>query len=402
MSGPVLVKGGTVLSLDRGVGNHPAADVLIEGGVVREIGASLRARGAEVIDAAHAIVMPGFVDAHRHVWHTLFRSSSTDPAVIGPHYRPDHLYAATLAGLLGAAAAGITTLVDWCDLGADPALSEAAVQAHADAGLQTVLATPASAQAGAVPPNVTLALASDDPAGWPAARDAGWRIHAHAGMEPGSSVSGPLGGDVTLAHCTNLDDAGFDAVAAAGAGVVICPAMEMTAGIGWPPLQALIDRDIRPGLGAGSELEAPGDLFAQMRAANSVQHATIFEHKLAGKGGVPSLLSTRDVLRYATVYGAAAAGLGAITGSLAPGKQADLVVLAADRPNIAPVNDPIGAVVWGMDTSNVDWVFAGGRALVRNGELTGDAARARDLAETARYEAAGAAGLLAPAEAAHP
>jgi hypothetical protein len=45
--------------------------------------------------------------------------------------------------------------------------------------------------------------------------------------------------------------------------------------------------------------------------------------------------------------------------------QADVLVLRADRPNIFPINDPIGAVVWGMDTSNVDWVFVGGRALMR-------------------------------------
>ena len=60
-----------------------------------------------------------------------------------------------------------------------------------------------------------------------------------------------------------------------------------------------------------------------------------------------------------------------------------MIVLRADRPNIAPVNDPIGAVVWGMDTSNVDWVFVGGASLVEHGELTADVARARDLATTA-------------------
>ena len=61
-----------------------------------------------------------------------------------------------------------------------------------------------------------------------------------------------------------------------------------------------------------------------------------------------------------------------MTGSLEPGKQADIVVLRTDRPNIFPVNDPIGAVVWGMDTSNVDWVFVAGGPVMRGGVLEAD------------------------------
>ena len=110
---------------------------------------------------------------------------------------------------------------------------------------------------------------------------------------------------------------------------------------------------------------------------------------------MPNLLGTRDVIRYATVDGARAAGLSSITGSLSPGKRADVIVLRTDRPNIAPVNDPIGAVVWGMDTSNVDWVFVGGTSLVEHGELTADVARARALATAAQRHVTAAAGLLA-------
>jgi len=106
------------------------------------------------------------------------------------------------------------------------------------------------------------------------------------------------------------------------------------------------------------------------------------------------LLSTREVIRYATIDGARAAGLGGLTGSLVPGKQADIVVLRTDRPNIFPINDPIGAVVWGMDTSNVDWVIAGGRVLMRNGVLDADVARARSLARAAQQRVGAASGVL--------
>ena len=82
-----------------------------------------------------------------------------------------------------------------------------------------------------------------------------------------------------------------------------------------------------------------------------------------------------------------------MTGSLEPGKQADIIMLRTDRPNIFPINDPIGAVVWGMDTSNVDWVFVAGRPLMRGGALEANVDRARDLATTAQQRVAAAAGL---------
>jgi cytosine/adenosine deaminase-related metal-dependent hydrolase len=114
---------------------------------VAEVGPGLRARDAEVVDAIDTIVMPGFVDTHRHTWRSLFRNlgdggSTADAPVstdaLGEHYRPEDVYAATLIGLLGAVEAGITTVVDWSDLPLSDESAEAALQAHADAGLRTV------------------------------------------------------------------------------------------------------------------------------------------------------------------------------------------------------------------------------------------------------------------------
>ncbi len=429
MSERVLIKGGTVLSLDRAVGNMTTSDVLIEDGTITEVGPGLRARNAEVIDATDTIVMPGFVDTHRHTWHSLFRNtilepSPISPATIGPHHSADHFYAATLIGLLGAVEAGITTVVDWADIPDDAPYIEAALQAHADAGLHTVYVA-AQAEWVDAPmdgdriraitarggqPNLTFAFGPRDPSPsslentsrqWAAARGEGLRIHAHVGVDPSQrglvaqlGASSLLGEDVTLIHCTHLDDGDLDAIVSSHTSVSLTPAAEMADGLGAPPLQSFIDKKIRPGLGVGSALASPGDMFAQMRSANSVQHATLFDLKLAGKSGVPNLLTTRDVIRYATIDGATAIGLEGTTGSLSPGKRGDVIVLRADRPNIAPINDPIGAVVWGMDTSNIDWVFVGGRALVRDGSLTADVTRARDLAVAAQHEVAAAAGLL--------
>ncbi|HLF59640.1 MAG TPA: amidohydrolase family protein [Acidimicrobiia bacterium] len=428
MTAKTLIRGGCVLTMGRN--NFAEADVLIDGAVVAEVGPGLRARDAEVLDATDTIVMPGFVDTHRHLWHSLFKNGgdASSAMTFGPHYGPDDLYAATLIGLLGAIDSGITTVVDWLDVGTDDSHLEAAIQAHSDSEIRSVLAyahptwdpTQDRWRRGLEGirkrqdpgPRLTFAAGASSPHpdhidrvvdDWALARHLGLRLHAHIGTD----VDGPhgwlgdmaakdlLGGDVTLVGGTYLDDADFDAISSSGTSVALTPASGMSDGDGRPSVQRLIDRGIRPGLGVGSEQTAPGDMFAQIRALISVQHATYFDLKLAGKGSLPSLLNTREVLRYATVDGSRVAGLGDTVGSLAAGRQADLILLRTDRPNIWPINDPIGAVVWGMDTSNVDWVFVAGVALKQQGQLQGDFGRARDLAIAAQARVLDAAGSYA-------
>ena len=236
MKGRLLIKGGTVLSLDRGVGNTVGADVLIEDGVISEVGPSLRARNADVVDAADCIIMPGFVDAHRHVWRSITRNlDAASAADLAAYFTPDDVYAATLVGLLQAVEAGITTVVDWCDVSVDTAHHEAAASAHADAGVRTVLVAPISANTASG--DVTFASASLDvvaaeldsiAALW--AGDSGRRIHARAGTAAASGGEiaelgrrGLLGPHVTLSHCTRLSDADFDAIAASSTAVATHP-----------------------------------------------------------------------------------------------------------------------------------------------------------------------------------
>jgi len=421
----ILLTGGCVLTLGAKTPNFSRADVLIDDGVVAEIGPGLRARDTEQVDATDTIVLPGFVDTHRHAGASLSRNlgepewgRSRDPD------RVEDVYAATLIGLLGAIEAGVTTVADWSFLRSDDTLVEAALQAHADAGLRTVFVHPARypmrdreareaiyqrfarlAEAVGRSTGIALGCSVADSTGLQQieddlalARELGLRLYLHEGSgtpRPGMIAElagrGLLDPDVTLVHHSSLDDDDVEAIASSGVAVSLAPSNEMAAGLGTPTIQPLIDRGIRPGLGVDEELITPGDLFAQMRATISMQHAIVFDRKLAGKAGVPRLMSTRDVIRHATVDGARAIGLGAVTGSLEPGKQADVVVLRTDKPNVFPINDPIGAVVWGMDTSNVDWVFVGGRPLLRSGVLEANVDHARTLAATAGRHLATAA-----------
>ncbi len=127
-----------------------------------------------------------------------------------------------------------------------------------------------------------------------------------------------------------------------------------------------------PDIGNFNQANVPSDMFTQMRSVISLQHALVYDQKLSGKSSlVPDLVTTRDVLEFATIEGARANGLGEKAGTLTSGKEADIIMLRTNRINVMPINDPIGAVVWGMDTSNVDTVFVAGKALKRNGRLVG-------------------------------
>jgi cytosine/adenosine deaminase-related metal-dependent hydrolase len=422
-----LIRGGCVLTLGDRTTNFNKADVLIEDELVTEVGPGLRSRGAEVIDGADTIVMPGFVDTHRHVWKSLFRNlgdgTSVSAEVFGPHYQADDLYAATLIGLLGALEAGITTIVDWSDLQISPEHTAAALQAHADARIRSVFVpvppvwdVDHERYADATPDidaQSTLTLLAHgagtvdgtDPEDvaerWESARASGLRTHAHVGRSPGrrGEISGLdrrglLDDTATLVHGSHLDASDLDLIASAGSLLSLTPASDMASGRGVPPIQGLIDRNIDTGLGVDDEAVAPGDIFAQMRAANSLQHATMFDLKLAGKAGLPKLLNTRQVIKFATSGGARVAGLGKVTGSIEPGKQADIIVLRTDRPNIHPINDPIGAVVWGMDTSNVDLVLVAGKVVVRGGTIQADVEKARNAATDSRRRVAEASGMV--------
>src|SRR6266550_9488426 len=74
----IIIRGGSVMSMDPQVGDFPQADVLIEGKKILAVGANLTAGGAEVIDATGRIVMPGFIDTHHHQFETALRSFLAD------------------------------------------------------------------------------------------------------------------------------------------------------------------------------------------------------------------------------------------------------------------------------------------------------------------------------------
>jgi len=150
MADRILIKNGIVLTQDPNLGELPQADVLIDGDTIAAVGPNLSADGAKVIDAAGDIVIPGFIDTHRHTWETSIRTCAPDFALItyfgsildkfAPHYRPDDVLAANRWGALECINAGITTLVDWSHIMNTPDHADAAIHGLQDTAIRSVFA----------------------------------------------------------------------------------------------------------------------------------------------------------------------------------------------------------------------------------------------------------------------
>jgi cytosine/adenosine deaminase-related metal-dependent hydrolase/ribose/xylose/arabinose/galactoside ABC-type transport system permease subunit len=409
-TGRKLIKGGIILSLDPAVGDFTRGDVLVEGSEIMALGLDLSADDAEVIDASSTIVMPGFVDTHRHIWEGLLRNIGTDVPLEGrtsyisfvlhklaPAFRPEDAYVGNLVSALGAIDAGITTLLDWSHIQGSPAHTDAVVQALEDSGLRAVFAygfpwwgkweerqpswfvRAATEHFSTKDQMLTLSLAAPGPEftnfevtrdHWKLARETGARISTHVGVgsygQDGKlqemGEAGLLGPDTTYIHCTTLNETEIQMIVDSGGSVSLASPVEMMMGHGMPPIQKFLDRGLYPSLSVDVETNVPGDMFNQMRSVHGLQRAQ-------AAAGEKAPLTAREVLLCATIEGARANGLDSKIGTLTPGKQADLIMLRTDRINVTPLNDPITAVVAGMDTSNVDSVMIAGRVMKRNGKL---------------------------------
>ncbi len=409
-TGRTLIRGGTVLSLDPTIGDLTRGDVLVEGDRIVAVGPALSNGEVEVIDATDMIVMPGFVDSHRHIWEGLLRNIGTDVPLEGrtsyisfvlhklaPAFRPEDAYVGNLVSALGAIDAGITTLLDWSHIQGSPAHTDAVIQALNDSGLRAVFAygfpwwgkweerqpswfvRAATEHFSTKDQKLTLALAAPGPEftdfevtrdHWKLARETDARITTHVGVgsygQDGKvqefGEGGLLGPDTTYIHCTTLNDTEIQMIVDTGGTVSLASPVEMMMGHGMPPIQKFLDRGLRPSLSVDVETNVPGDMFNQMRSVLGLQRAIA-----SAQGKTP--VAAREVLEYATVEGARANGLDAKVGTLAPGKQADLIMLRTDRINVTPLNDPATAVVTGMDTGNVDTVLIAGRVMKRHGRL---------------------------------
>src|ERR1044072_2489566 len=313
----LLIRNGFVVSMDPEVGHVSNGDVLVEDGKIAEIGRGLDVSEAEQIDATGMIVMPGFVDTHRHTWQTPARrvlpSCTLDHyfavmlGSVGGHSRPGRVYIGAYAGSLEALNGGVTTLLDWSHISNTPDHSDAAIQGLKDAGIRAVYAhgmptggewwmlselnhpedirrirdTYFSSDDGLI----TLAMAARQPGNvnddvakhdWTLARDLDIMISVHVGMrlhqlhyEPVKDMHdlGLMGEDVCYIHMTDLTDHEMDLIAETGGKASVAPYVEMLMGHGPPPMGKLLERGVRPSLSVDVRSNGPGEVFHPIRKA---------------------------------------------------------------------------------------------------------------------------------------
>jgi cytosine/adenosine deaminase-related metal-dependent hydrolase len=395
----ILLKGGCVVSLDSRAGNFEVADVLIEGARILEVRPNITAN-AMTIDATNTIVMPGFVDTHRHMWEGPLRNILPDgllsdytrdiTGAARSVYRPQDAKIGNLVSALGAINAGVTTLLDWSHIGNSPQHSDAAIEGLRESRVRAVYAY-GGGTGGAqnqFPADIrrlrkqhfsspdqllTLAMATGANANdWRIAREVGAPITLHlVGANALASMKNMIGPDVTYIHCNNLAESDWQMIASSGGHVSIACPIEMEMGHGVPPIQEALDHGIRPSLSTDVETQMPGEFFTQMRSVFTLQRMLALQRQRAGDPKPPRLLTTREVVEFATIEGAKDNALDSKVGTLTPGKEADIIMLRVDQINVMPLNNVYGAVVLAMDTSNVDTVLIRGNIVKRQGRLVG-------------------------------
>jgi len=349
-----------------------------------------------VIDASERIVMPGFVDNHRHNWQTAFRGIGADwtfpqwaaamHGTVKPHYTPEDVYIATLLGRLEALHSGITTMLDWYHVAQSHEHEDAAIAALRDAPGRSIFclgagwATPhcvdddirrvRSELTGQGLVTMAWGLRGADDTGMDTlarelrlAAELGLRTSLHTGSDgtqrPVADLHkhGLLRETTTFVHANGISDEELRMLADAGSSISISPDVELKMGFGAPMTGRALAAGLRPTLSIDDVPSVGGDMFSTMRTAYAVQR------------GLDGGLHSRDLLDFATIDAATSCGLDARTGSLTPGKDADIILLRTDDLTVFPVTDPAGTIVSAGHPGLVDTVLIAGRVVKRDGTL---------------------------------
>jgi len=412
-----LFRNAYVVVMDDAGTEHEDGWVLVDDGVVAATGGGVEPEAEERVDLAGALVTPGLVNTHHHLYQTLTRARAQESNLFGwlkalyPIWArldegAEHVAART--GLAELALSGCTTVFDHHYVfprGAGD-LIEAEMKAARELGVRLVPSRGSmdlGESDGGLPPDSlvedadtvlaeTDRLASRYPELVVApcspfsvtgelmresaelARKLGLTLHTHLaetveeeeycrelyGYTPVEYLGrlGWLDDDVWCAHCVHLSDADIARFGETGTGVAHCPSSNLRLGAGVAPVRQLLDASVRVGLGVdGTASNERGDLFLEVKQALLVAR---------GRGG-PEALTAREALWLGT-RGSASVLKRDDVGSLEAGKSADLAVWGLDGLELAGADDPVAGLVFSAP-HRVDRLVVAGEEVVRDGRL---------------------------------
>ncbi|MES2363722.1 MAG: amidohydrolase family protein [Pseudomonadota bacterium] len=418
-----LIKGATIITMDA-LGDLPQGDILVTGDTLTDIAPSIHADDAQVLDASGFIIIPGLVNAHMHTWQTALRGLAANwtlleyfqkmHAGLATVFEPRDLHIATLVGALNQLNCGTTTLADWCHNNPTPEHNDAAISGLLESGIRAAFfhgtakpdpkpgQTPfwevahpraeierllkahqgrplLSVQAAVLGPHYsTLNVALHD---FAMAKDLGLIASMHQGGGPARTpdgwekleAAGLLGEHINIVHGHALSDAQLKRFCELGMSFSAAAESEMTQGHGHPITGRLRAFGKAPSLGVDLESVISGDMLTQARVALGMQRSLDNFAFREAHGGIPptSTITTREALSWVTVEGARMLKQSHRIGSLAAGKQADLVLIRATDLNMQPVHDPVNSVLMQASLANIDSVMVAGQWKKRQGQLLG-------------------------------
>ncbi len=407
-----ILRGGYVLTMDPALGEFPVGDVHVKGGAIVAVAARIDLPNVRIIDASRTIVMPGFVDTHQHMWTSLLRGSlrGDDPtfgyfpskARAGAVMTPEDIYHSVRFGLAQNLMSGITTVHDFCHNVRSPAHARADLQALEDLGVRARFSYGRFGEPSSQPmdwqdvervrqtilpkrPRLTLGVVVAPVT----EKDGSMRAsvfddlstsmaHAQAMQLPytlhyGNLTHGIidvmarhqwLNSDLLLVHPQGFTAAERQTLVASNVRISIAPAIELqysTVRSGYTQFAEMEALHAQMGISTDSSAaSANANFFNEMRAL-------LWAHKSRSDTNVK--LTPRRLVELATIEGARTLNLADRTGSLSPGKRADIVLVRMDDLDIAPVFDPFNSLVYSGQPENVDTVIVDGRILRQGGRF---------------------------------
>ncbi|HZO46337.1 MAG TPA: amidohydrolase family protein [Xanthobacteraceae bacterium] len=412
--GEFVIRGATVLTMDPKIDDLATGDVHVRDGAIVAVAAKVDAPKAQVIEGRGMICMPGFVDTHWHLWTGLFRPFVRADVNelgyfpvsnrLGQLMTPEDSYRAVILGTAEALSAGCTTVHNWAHNIRSPDHADGELAAMRDAGIRGRLAYgPAQGMPDDQPmdfagiarvqkdwmPNdgmLTLGICSRNVGAmsiggaargvltveqtkrdWDAARKLGLPITLHtSGPSPIMQLAQAdlLGNnDLQLIHALLTTPEERALLVKHGVSYSMAPTGEARrpSKVGVIQLGELLRDGVKISLSTDHTTNYNCDPFVAMRILFALH-----QHRIGD--AIP--LTVKRLVQLATLDGAVDLGIADKTGSLTPGKRADIILVRTTDINMTPVGDPYEALVSLAQPNNVDTVIVDGRVLRQSGKFT--------------------------------